>query len=161
MKSKHWTIILGIIIIVYWMSYAPALFPVPFFEPLPEMAKECPELSDLVIQENKVNWTIMLLCICGGIISGTLILKRRNYGRIIAVTFSTVILVMIIWYYKDISFKHILFALKADPILFLRNEILRIAIGLATVLYLTRSSVIAEFKKKNSNHSWNKAVHTS
>ncbi len=147
------------------MSYIPYLFPLPF-ESLStvqssEQVKECVELRNSVIQENKNNWILMLLVICGGIVSGILILSRKNYGRVIALTFATALILIDIYHYSGFSFKLIFSSLKAEPILFFRNEILRLVIGLTTIVYLTRSPVISEFKKKNSNHSWRKAVHTS
>jgi hypothetical protein len=107
------------------------------------------EIRDLVDEESKINRLIAVFYIFGGIVSCVLILSRQNVGRYIAIGFSLIVLSMEAQHYSTgLSLKLLFYELKIAPSVVIRNEILRTVICVMTIIHLTRSSVISEFKQK-------------
>jgi hypothetical protein len=158
MKTKYLIAILGSITILYWATYIPSLYPVPFIDIQKEQSQtETVETSPrddydaFVKQENIKTWLTTLALIIGGLFSGLLILCRVKIGRFVAILFSLTVLIHMGWYYTYVCSINILtIAVKAMPLTVFRNEILRALICFATIVFLSIPSVAKQFNKNKT-----------
>jgi hypothetical protein len=162
MKTKHLITILGSITILYWATYIPSLYPVPFIDIQNNRSQTetvetnpCddydPDFDVLIKQENIKSWLTILVLIIGGIFSGLLILYRIKIGRFIAILFSLIVLIHMGWHYTGVvQFSLLLSVFKHLPWLVFRNEILSALICLTTIIFLSMPSVAKQFNKNKT-----------
>ena len=162
MKTKKLITILGSITILYWATYIPSLYPVPFIDSQTKQSQTktietnpCddydPDFDEFVKQENIQSWFILLAFIIGGLFSGLFILCRVKIGRFIAILFSLIVLIYFGWYYTwVVPFSSLPRYFKVVPWLIFRNEILSTLICLTTIIFLSMPTVAKQFNKNKT-----------
>jgi hypothetical protein len=170
-KPKRGIVLLGIVTILLWASYISHLIPMPFtLQPTikriarniadaPESTKEKagfggktqPEIERMMMRKAIKIWFIKAIPILIGLFSGLFLVRRKNYGRIMA------ILVAISWislnfisYVRAPNIRDQLYAtyvtsLKQTPLFVIHNDILPAMVFLFTIFYLMRPSIGREF----------------
>lgn len=174
-KQETWISIMGIIIIGLSLSYIHYLFPLPFQHrpgiqrlaregsEFPEVIKELEgvggmsreEIEDKLTRELRFKWILSIVFIALGTSAGITILRRKNVGRICAVSFALFLILFKLWIILG-SYPYVverlkllyLISMRKQPLLVIRNDILTIVVCIITVIYLTRRSVESEFQNK-------------
>jgi len=177
MKPRKGIIWLGIVTIFLWISYLPYLKPSPLalrpdvekiarnLVDAPESVREKAgfsgknqaEIEGLVMRKVIVRWLIKAVPIFLGLLSGLFLLRRKSYGRIMAILMAVSWIGLNIMTYvrspniwDRIYMTHVTL-LKERPLFVIRNDILPFIIFLFTIFYLTRPSVGREFKEEKEN----------
>ena len=168
--------IIGIITVLLWVSYLPYLYPTPFqaHEGLQRFGREVAELPEWLKKEadaggysqsdfertlnkaHKVHWFRALMIYAVGILAGVLILKRKNSGRILAVSIASIMLLLRAYSIikspnslERLSFLYSTF-IKKYPVLVIHNDIIAVIILIGTIIYLLRPSIAGEFKTRTA-----------
>ena len=157
MKNKYLIPLFGTFIIIYWATYVPSLYPVPFNMQIEQQSSETVEtcssddLDDFIKQEALKSWFTVVAFIVGGIFSGLFILFKVKIGRYIAIIFSLIMLVHMGWYYNAVvSLNTLSLAFELEPLLVFKNEISRVLVCLATIIFLSMPSVAKQFNKNKT-----------
>ncbi len=181
-RNRNYVPLLGAITILLWASYIPYLFPTPFrphagvhhlaeeVSQYPEWQKEgtgvadasAAELEDKMMAELRRGWFQGLALTLLGVFAGISILRRKNYGRILAVAVASVSLtirvIQIAKSYPRIGER--LYALywlflQEHPVRVIHNDILAVALFLVTIVWLTRPSVAEQFRQQDFRKAGN------
>jgi len=109
------------------------------------------DLDDFIKQEALKSWFTVVAFIVGGIFSGLFILFKVKIGRYIAIIFSLIMLVHMGWYYNAVvSLNTLSLAFELEPLLVFKNEISRVLVCLATIIFLSMPSVAKQFNKNKT-----------
>ena len=173
MKTRKGIILLGCVTILLWGSYTPKLIPMPFsLQPsVKKIAKNLADASESVREKAGFSgkrqgeierglmkkviliWLIKAVPILIGLLSGLFMIRRKNYGRIMAVFVAiSWILLNAITYVKSGNIRDQLYTtyvalFREDPVFVIHNDILPLVIFLVTIFYLMRPSISREFKE--------------
>jgi hypothetical protein len=172
MKTRKGIILLGCVTILLWVSYTPNLVPLPFsLQPsVKKIAKNLADASDSVREKagfggksqaeiergmmKKVIliWMIKAVPILIGLLSGLFLIRRKNYGRVMAVlvAISWILLNSMLYVnsgnIRDRLYNTYVTFFRQAPLFVIHNDILPVIIFLFTIFYLMRPSIAREFK---------------
>jgi hypothetical protein len=172
MKTRKGIILLGCVTIFLWVSYTPNFIPLPFsLQPsVKKIAKNLADASESIKEKagfggksqaeierglmKKVIliWLIKAVPILIGLFSGLFLIRRKNYGRVMAVLVAiSWILLNSIIYVNSGNIRDRLYAtyvtlFRKDPVFVIHNDILPVIIFLFTIFYLMRPTIAREFK---------------
>jgi hypothetical protein len=172
MKTRKGIILLGCVTIFLWVSYIPILIPLPFSlqSSVKKIAKNLADASESIREKagfggksqaeierglmKKVIliWLIKAIPILIGLFSGLFLIRRKNYGRVMAilVAISWILLNSIIYVnsgnIRDQLYMTYVTLFREDPVFVIHNDILPVIIFLFTIFYLMRPSIAREFK---------------
>ena len=173
MKMRKGIFLLGMVMMLLWVSYIPHLIPLPFaLQPsvhkiatdlaeAPESIREKSgfggktqaEIEGVLMRRVMIIWLIKAIPILIGLLSGFFLLRRKFYGRIMAifVAISWIVLNAItyvragdIW---DRVYMTYVTMLQERPLYTFHNDILPVVIFSFTLFYLMRPSIAREFKE--------------
>ena len=174
-KRKKGITLLGVVTILLWGSYVSHLIPLPFSlrptiekiarniavapEPVKEKAgfggKNQAEIEKMMLRKAILIWFLKAIPILIGVLSGFFLIRRKNYGRVMAVLVAiSLIALNVISYVNSTNFREQLYltyvtSLKQTPRYVIHNDILPVILFLFTIFYLLRPSVAGEFKGGN------------
>ena len=172
MKIKKGIVSLGIVTVLLWASYTPYLIPLPFsLQPsvkkiakniaeAPESVREKAgfsgksqsEIERTMMKKVVLIWLLKAIPILIGILSGLFLIRRKNYGRIMAVLVAmSWILLNFMSYIRSANIWERLYAtyvtsLKENPRFIIHNDILPFIVFVLTICYLLQPSVGRDFK---------------
>ena len=172
MRTKKGIVLLGIATIILWASYVPYLIPLPFSlqpsvkkiarniaeapEPVKEKAgfagKSQAEIEKAMMRKVVLIWLVKAVPILIGVLSGLFLIRRKNYGRIMALLVAASwIILNIVSYIRSANAWERLHAvyvtsLKENPRFVIHNDFLPLIVFLFTIFYLMRPSIVSEFK---------------
>lgn len=172
MRTKKGIVLLGVATMILWASYVPYLVPLPFsLQPsVKKIARNIAEASEAVrekagfagksqaeiekamMRKVVLIWLVKAVPILIGILSGLFLIKRKNYGRIMALLVAASWIILdVLSYIRSGNIWERLYAvyftsLKESPRFVIHNDILPFVVFLFTIFYLIRPSVAREFR---------------
>jgi hypothetical protein len=172
MRTKKGIVLLGIATIILWASYVPYLIPLPFsLQPsvkkiarniaeAPESVKEKAgfagksqaEIEKAMMRKVVLIWLVKAVPILIGVLSGLFLIRRKNYGRIMAllVAASWIILDVVSYILSGNVWEQLyavyVTSLKERPRFVIHNDLLPLIVFLFTIFYLMRTSIARELK---------------
>jgi hypothetical protein len=172
MKPRKGIVLLGIVTIILWASYVPYLVPLPFSlqpsikkiarniaeapEPVKEKAgftgKNQSEIEKAMMRKVVLIWLVKAIPILIGVLSGFFLIRRKNYGRIMALLVAASwIILNVVSYIRSANVWERFYAvyvtsLKERPRFVIHNDFLPLIVFLFTIFYLVRPSIVREFK---------------
>ena len=172
MKARKGIVLLGIATIILWVSYVPYLIPLPFSlqpsvkkiarniaeapEPVKDKAgfagRSQAEIEKAMMRKVLLIWLVKAVPILIGVLSGLFLIRRKNYGRIMALLVAASWIILdVVSYIRSANVWERLYAvyvtsLKENPRFVIHNDFLPLIVFLFTIFYLMRPSIVREFK---------------
>ncbi len=172
MRTKKGIVLLGVATMILWASYVPYLIPLPFsLQPsikkiarniteAPESVREKAgfagknqaEIEKAMMGKVILIWLVKALPILAGVLSGLFLIRRKNYGRIMALLVAAAwVTLNAVSYIRSGNIWGRLYAvyftsMKESPRFVIHNDLLPFFVFLFTIFYLIRPSIAAEFR---------------
>ncbi len=172
MRTKKGIVLLGVATMILWASYAPYLIPLPYSlrpavkkiskniaeapEAVREKAgfagKEQVEIEKTMMRKVVLIWLVKAIPILAGVLSGLFLIRRKNYGRIMALLVAAAwVILNVVSYIRSGNIWGRLYAvyftsLSENPRFVIHNDLLPFIVFLFTIFYLIRPSIAAEFR---------------
>ncbi len=172
MRTKKGIVLLGVATMILWASYVPYLIPLPFsLQPsikkiarnvaeAPEAVREKAgfsgksqiEIEKVMMRKVVLIWLIKAIPILIGLLSGLLLIMRKNYGRIMALLVAAAWVILdVVSYFRSGNISERLYAvyvtgLREAPRYVIHNDLLPFIVFLFTIFYLIRPSIAREFR---------------
>ncbi len=172
MRTRKGIVLLGAVTMILWASYVPYLIPLPSsLQPVvkkiaknisesPEAVREKAgfagksqsEIEKAMMRKVVLIWLVKATAILVGVLSGLFLIRRKNYGRIMAlVVAASWIILNVVSYIRSGNIWGRLYAvyftsLRESPRFVIHNDLLPSIVFLFTIFYLIRPSIAREFR---------------
>ena len=177
MTKERIILITAILFTLIWVLEIPYLFPHPFQqnEGLKKLSEEVIKASDIIkeatginglsaaeIENNlsrelKITWVVSIVLIGCGCISGFLLFRKKNYGRLLAIGVSLIVVSKRLinlfsseYWRERLSLKAYALQFEYFPIRTIQDDVTFIVL-LATIVLLLQPSIAKIFKHSQAN----------